>query len=82
MKEIAEGWIARDSADRLGLYDQMPTKKRELVPFIGEVVENWVIGDDWIGRFSLEGTTKRLFPNLKCDDKPCKVRVTIEIIDS
>ena len=80
MKEIAEGWLARDSEDRLGLYDQMPAKKRELGA-LGGIVESWVIGDGWIGRFSLDGTAKRLFPGLKCDDKPCKVRVTIEVIE-
>jgi len=39
-----KGWIARDDAGRLGLYDQKPTRKTELGTFSG-TVHSWVIGD-------------------------------------
>lgn len=72
-----KGWVARDSEDRLGLYDQKPTRKTELGSFQG-IVNSWVIGDTWIGRFSLDQTTKTLFPNLCWMDEPIEVELMIK----
>ena len=74
-----KGWIARDDADRLGLYDQKPTRKTELGDFSG-IVHSWVIGDTWIGRFSLDKTAKPLFPNLCWADDPIEVELIIKPI--
>jgi hypothetical protein len=73
-----KGWIARDEADRLGLYDQKPTRKKELGAFSGGVYSSWVIGDDWIGRFSLDQTAKTLFPNLCWTNEPIEVELIIK----
>ena len=60
-----KGWVARDKYDRLGLYDQKPTKDLKGV---------WLIGDDWIGRFGLS----RVKPNIICNtDEPIEVELTI-----
>ena len=71
-----KGWIARDDADRLGLYDQKPTRKTEPGVFSG-IANSWVIGDTWIGRFSLDQTAKTLFPNLCWKDDPIEVEFSI-----
>lgn len=76
---IIKGWIARDDADRLGLYDQKPTRKTELGAFSG-IVHSWVIGDTWIGRFSLDQTAKTLFPNLCWKNDPIEVELIIKPI--
>ncbi len=69
-----KGWIARDDLDRLGLYDQKPTRKTKLGAFSG-VVHPWEIGDTWIGRFSLDQAAKPLFPNLCWTDDPMEVEI-------
>lgn len=74
-----KGWIARDDADRLGLYDQKPTRKTELGAFSG-TVHSWVIGDTWIGRFSLDQTARTLFPNLCWTDDPMEVELMFKPI--
>lgn len=74
-----KGWIARDDAGRLGLYDQKPTRKTEPGAFSG-IVHSWVIGDTWIGRFSLDKTAKPLFPNLCWTNDPTEVELTIKPI--
>ena len=74
-----KGWIARDDADRLGLYDQKPTRKTELGAFSG-IVHPWAIGDTWIGRFSLDQAAKPLFPNLCWTDDPMEVEIMFKPI--
>lgn len=74
-----KGWVARDDADRLGLYDQKPTRKTELGAFSG-IVHPWAIGDTWIGRFSLDQAAKPLFPNLCWTDDPMEVEIMFKPI--
>jgi len=74
-----KGWIARDDLDRLGLYDQKPTRKTKLGAFSG-IVHPWEIGDTWIGRFSLDQAAKPLFPNLCWTDDPMEVEIMFKPI--
>lgn len=74
-----KGWIARDDSGRLGLYDQKPTRKTELGAFSG-IAHSWVIGDTWIGRFSLDRIVKTPFPELKWEDEPIEVELQIKRI--
>ena len=65
-----KGWVARDESDRLGLYDQKPTRSKDLS-------HSWVIGDDWIGRFSLDRTAKTTFSDVTWETEPIEVELTI-----
>lgn len=62
-----KGWVARDKAGRLGLYDQCPQKDNSKHGI-------WEIAKTWIGRFDLS----RIKPDIECGtDEPIEVELLI-----
>ena len=62
MKEAVEGWVARDKNGRITLYEDKPYRD----------------GDKWRGcSWKSSLIYDRFFPNLKWEDEPIKVKVTL-----
>ena len=71
MKEVIEGWIARDqnAAGYLGLYiGEEPLRDHQGYGW-------WQNRGDWMS------IPKDKFPDLKWEDEPRKVKITIETIE-
>lgn len=72
MKEIFEGWIARDKrADKLFCFYNNPPKRGQ--GFLHSDV--WICPDENTGYFKLP---RNIFEEQKWEDEPRKVKITIE----
>ena len=73
MKEVIEGWIARDKDGALFVHQKQPKRYNDNI----DQLHYWTYGGE---RFR---TTKfdRMFPDLKWEDEPRKVEITIETIE-
>lgn len=67
MKEVIEGWIARDKDDFLACYEKEPER--------GE--KEWLVNYEE----SFFALRKARFPEQKWEDEPRKVLITIETIE-
>lgn len=63
---VIEGYVARDKDDNLWLYEEYPVR-----------MGNYWLNDNFIMSFPIPN---KMFPNLKWEDEPIKVELTIKAI--
>ena len=73
MKEVFEGWIARDKDGALFVHQRQPKRYNDNI----DQLHYWVNGGE---RFSIRKMDK-MFSDLKWEDEPRKVTITIETIE-
>lgn len=61
---IIEGYVARDESNDLWLYEKYPVR----------------MGNYWLNDNFIMSIPNELFPNLKWEDEPIKVELTIKAI--
>lgn len=71
MREVIEGWVARDKDDILCLYESCPVRFGDML---------WVEKDMELepSEQNVYILNKDLFPELKWEDEPMRVKITIE----